>query len=151
MERHTSELVTVTELVRNFASACRAIIPNLERVRVPWRDAEQYDNWDRVAEPLFSTLVVEPCMFQAIRERDLGGLRPARYGFPLALNCNAWIEVQDVSPFPMLDLASVEEPFDHVRCGQIDRLVPLAIARCSFVYLLRGNRCRLEAVDLHAD
>ena len=144
-------VVTVTELVLNFAEACRALIPALDRAEVPWRDAAQYDNWDRIAEPLFETLVTEPCAFQAAGEPGLGSFRLARYGFSAIVDWNAWVAVEGDGSSRMIDLSSVELPFDHVRC-EPDRLVPLNDASFAFIHCgSDGIPRRLEAVDLAAE
>jgi len=144
-------VVSVTDLVLNFADACRLLAPALDRAHVPWRDGSQWDNWYRIAEPLFKTLVTEPCAFQAVGEAKLGRLRVARYGFASA-DSNAWIAVEGNPPAKMVDLSSNASPFDHVRCGEPPRLVPLQDARFVFVYTgSHGNLVQLETVDLEAE
>ena len=44
------------------------MVPALDCAEVAWRDKGQYDNRSRIAEPLFETLVTEPCAFQAAGE-----------------------------------------------------------------------------------
>ena len=141
----------MTELILNFADACRALVPRLDRAEVAWRDGEQGDNWDRVAEPLFETLVIEPCVFQAVGEADAAKLRPARYGFLPTTNTNAWILTDNGGSVRMIDLASVARPFDHVRGEERDTLIPIADARFGFVYVSPdGVRRRIDKVDLRA-
>jgi hypothetical protein len=143
-------IVTITELVLNFAEACRFLVPSLNRAEVSWRDGAQGPNWDRIAEPLFETLVTEPCAFQAVGEGRLMELRSAVYGFAPAGDCNAWIIVEGSGR--MIDLASVEVPFDHVRCEELNELVPLEVSRFAFVYDDgNGIQHRIEAVDLAAE
>lgn len=143
-------VVTVTDLVLNFAEACSALVPALDRAEVPWRDESQYDNWDRIAEPLFESLVTEPCAFHAVGEGGLGKLRLARYGFSIAGDCNAWIAVEGDGSARMIDLSSVALPFDHVRC-EPNRLMPLKDVRFAFVYNgWDGIPRRLKTVDLAA-
>jgi hypothetical protein len=109
-------VVTVTDLVLNFAAACRALVPSLELAEVPWQDGRQYDNFHRVAEPLFLTLVTEPCAFQAGGETGAGKLQLARYAYGDAEGDTGWIVVSGVGR--LISLASVEAPFDYVRCGE---------------------------------
>ena len=144
--------VTVTDLVLNFAEACRALVPSLDRAGVPWRDGGQYDNWDRIAEPLFESLVTEPCAFAAVGEAGLGRLRVARYGFAPAADENAWIAVDGVHPARMVGLSSTAGPFDHVQCAGTSNLVPLTDARFIFVYEANdGSPQRLAVVNLAAE
>ena len=74
-------LITVTNLVLNFARACRSLVPALERAAVAWQDETQYDNWDRIAEPMFESLVIEPCVYAAVGEENIHTLSIAQYGF----------------------------------------------------------------------
>lgn len=135
----------------NFAEACRAVVPALDRAGVPWRDGEQYDNWDRVAEALFESLVTEPCVFQAVGEAGLAKLRAARYGFAPDANCNAWVAVQGDPPTQVINLSSLTSPFDHVQCEEPTRLVPLEGRRFIFLYDAGDGTRRLENVDLAAE
>jgi len=143
--------VTVTDLMLNFAAACRALVPSLDRAGVPWHAEEQYDNWDRVAEALFESLVTEPCAFQAVGEPGSAKLRTGRYGFAPEANCNAWVAVEDDRSTRVIDLSSVRAPFAHVRCEEPTGLVPLEGRRFVFVYDAGEGAQRLQSVDLAAE
>ena len=137
--------LTVTDLVLNFAYACRALVPSLDRAAVPWQDEAQYDNWDRVAEALFETLVTEPCVFQAVGEARSISLHPATYGFAHDPGCNAWLAVNRGRPTRVISLASVASPFDHARCEGEPELVTLREHEFVFVYDTGdGLRCLAE-------
>lgn len=145
-------IITVTDLILNFAEACRALVPSLNRAEVLWGDGQQGNNWDRVAEALFRTLVSEPCAFHAVGEEGAAKLQILPYGFSPSSECNAWFTVEDGRPDRMVDLASVGHPFDHVRCGDPLRLVPLTSARFAFVHDNGGGlQMRVDAVDLEAE
>ena len=143
--------VTVTDLMLNFAEACRALVPALDRANVPWRDGEQYDNWDRIAVDLFETLVTEPCAFQAVGEAGLITLRIARYGFASEVDCNAWVAAQGDREARVIALSSLTTPFDHVRFEEPIGLVPLEGRRFVFVYDTGDGAQRLDIVDLAAE
>ena len=143
--------ITVTDLILNFVEACRALVPSLNRAEVPWKDGQQGDGWDRVAEALFKTLVSEPCAFHACGEAGAARLRMLPYGFLPSAECNAWFTVEDGHSNRIVDLVSVEHPFDRVRCGDPHRLVPLIGAQFAFVYDKGGGlQHRVDAVDLEA-
>jgi hypothetical protein len=145
--------ITVTNLVFNFRDACRALVPSLDRARVAWSDANQYDNWDRIAEALFESFVAEPCMFQA-NEIGLGALQLTKYGFSIAPNANAFICV--VAPqggeCRFINLASYDEPFDHVRAlGTFGEIIA-PIAQCEFSFVMTGptgKQLRATEINLH--
>jgi hypothetical protein len=144
--------ITVTDLVRNFADACRALVPSLARAAVPWRDNEQYDNWDRIAEALFESLVTEPCAFHAVGEAGLDKVRVARYGFAPDAGFNAWVALDVAHPAWLIGLSSIAGPFDHAQCVEPTGLVPLDAARFVFVYESDdGSQRRLELVNFEAE
>ena len=143
--------VSVTDLVLNFADACRALVPAVDRAEVPWRDGEQYDNWDRIAEALFESLVTEPCAFQAAGEAGLAKLRVARYGFSPDAEANAYVARLGDLPTQLITLSSVAAPFDHAYCEEPTGRVPLAGSRFVFVYDAGDGTQRLEHVDLAAN
>lgn len=108
--------ITVTDFIFNFRNACQALVPCLDRARIAWSDANQYDNWDRISEALFESLVAEPCVFQA-HEIGLDAPRLTKYGISNAPTANAFIGVvaSQGEECRFISLASHDEPFDHVR------------------------------------
>jgi len=146
--------VTVTALVLNFADACRAIVPMLDGAGVAWGDLGQYDNWDRVAEPLFASLVTEPCAFAAVGEANISKLRIARYGFsPVPGDCNAYIAVDGDDPKRMLGLSTADRPFDIVRVVRGEAEDKVLLINCKFAFVFSGADGRehhLTEVDLDA-
>jgi hypothetical protein len=133
--------VTVTDLVQNFADACRALVPALDRANVPWRDNEQYDNWDRVVEPLFETLVTEPCTFAAVGEPGLIRLQVVPYGSrEHDPKCNAYVALDDPSPKRLVGLYSNVLPFDEVVFCECNgsAMGTLALRDARFVFVFAG-------------
>lgn len=51
--------MTVTEVLLNFRQALLAILPTVEKVGIPWRRPDAYDEWDGIASALFKSLVFE--------------------------------------------------------------------------------------------
>ncbi len=144
--------VSVTDLVRNFAGACRALVPHLDRARIPWADRQQYDNWERVAETLFVSLVLEPCRFQAETSFPQISLILRRYGFS-ASGENAFLHLDagGTADCRFTQLRSVDRPFDCCE-GEIggERVLrPVATASFSFVVVgLDGQHREIKAVAL---
>ena len=85
---------TVSDLLRNFAEACRALVPSLDRASVRWAGemASTYDNWDRVAEALSESLVLEPCRFHVAAVFPSAVLKLERYGF-MPAGANAFVSL----------------------------------------------------------
>ena len=71
--------ITISSLVNNLAVACRALIPALDCAAVPWREGTRYDNWERIEEVLFKSLVAEPCEHEASVIGEYARFAP--YGF----------------------------------------------------------------------
>ena len=146
--------MTVTDLMLNFAEACQALGPAMDRAGVPWRD-QSYDNWDRVADALFLTLVAEPCAFDAVGEAGLSRLRIAEYGFAAVdPQCNAWIALDDASARRVVELSTVTKPFDHVVVAGDGGLEQVAVMDARFVFVFEtpaGTQERLSSVNLEAE
>lgn len=147
-----SRQITVTELVRNFGEACRALVPSLDRAEIPWTDGRQYDNWDRIAEALFESLVLEPCCYEVWDVEPGRPLDVARYGFvPSSESAFVQLHLPEGGRCRFMRLVSLERPFDHcegVAEGE-SRVVALGQAELSFVVLGTGGERRgIGVVDL---
>jgi len=143
---------TVTDLVLNFGDACRALVPSLDRARIPWSDANQYDNWDRIAEALFESLVGEPCKLQAAKI-GFDRVQLGRYGFDIASAANAFISV--VTPYctdcRLISLVSQERPFSHIRAVGSSRETVAPIDQCDFAFVIvdhAGKTYQFSEIDL---
>ncbi|GGF13456.1 hypothetical protein GCM10011611_18930 [Aliidongia dinghuensis] len=112
--------ISVSDLVFNFAKACRLLVPVLDVAAVPWQEGKQYDSWERVEEALFRTLVCEVCEFEAHSSGK--AVHFGRYGFDdHDLEANAKLVVvpkQDTAPWRYVRLATSHQPFDAVRCSR---------------------------------
>jgi hypothetical protein len=148
------QIVTVTSLVLNFADACRALVPMLDGAAVPWGDEGQYDNWDRIAEALYGTLVTEPCALAALGEGNLSKLAIARYGFsPAPGDCNAYVAVEGVNPKRLVGLSTAKRPFDQVRVAGAEAAETMLLRGCRFIFVFPGpdgTQQRLTDLDLDA-
>jgi hypothetical protein len=119
---------------------------------VPWSDANQYDNWDRIAEALFESLVVEPCRSQA-GEIGLEPLQWDIYGFDVSSNANAFISVAipGTTDCKLISLVSKGQPFSHVRAIGVSGEVIAPITQCDFALVMigpAGEQYRLTELDL---
>jgi hypothetical protein len=52
--------VTVTELICNFRAGLLGLLPSIERVGIPWKRPDAYDEWDNLAAAVYHALIVEP-------------------------------------------------------------------------------------------
>jgi hypothetical protein len=117
--------------------ACRALVPTLDAARVPWREGKQYDNWERLEEALFKSLVSEPCEYEALEAGEVA--RFSRYGFDAEddhANAKLVVLTNDENhSWRYVRLATQKWPFDALRCvrnGEI-RVFPLGEANFRFL------------------
>ena len=147
-----SQELSVTQLVLNFAEACRALVPHMDRALVSWRDGQQFDNWDRVAEALFQSLVVEPCAFAAKSLTGDLALRLSRYGFASPYNPkdSAVCVVDGNRPTRLLRLTSDLQPFDTVVHGpDVAATMPIENADFAFIAVDENGKSHiLRRIDL---
>jgi len=55
----TSWQTTVSGLVLIFRDALAALVPHMERAKLPWREGEAYDEWDEISEVIFDKIVAQ--------------------------------------------------------------------------------------------
>lgn len=51
--------MTVTSVLLNFRNALLVLLPMVERVEIPWKRVDAYDEWDAITSVLFNKLVQE--------------------------------------------------------------------------------------------
>lgn len=163
--------ISVTDLVHNFADACRALVPMLDRADVPWKDEAKYDNWDRISEPLFKSLVTEPCAFAAVGEAGLNKLSIVGYDFypshafpadglssrlkrPPQPPGYAYVALDGPTPSRFIGFSSVDAPFDHIVVDRGTQIETLPLGEEKFVFVIEerdGSLQRIETLDLAAE
>jgi hypothetical protein len=50
---------SIDELVRSFRDAICALIPVAERVQMHWREPDVYDDWDRICDAIYRSIVID--------------------------------------------------------------------------------------------
>ena len=110
---------TVTELMFVFRDSLRALVPCAERLKMPWRDAEAYDDWDNIAEALYRNMVINSIEYWAWTTADATLVVP-NYDLRYPTYADkSFIEVAQPVPDPgfyhiFLAFRTVEDPFDTV-------------------------------------
>lgn len=56
--------MSVLRAILNFGQALAAVVPVFERAGVPWKRPDAYDDWDAVANAVFSALVTEDLRYR---------------------------------------------------------------------------------------
>lgn len=70
---------TVEELMYVLKGALTALTPWLEKSKIPYKESEAYDDWDKITATLYESMVI-----QSIRFSEIGNIRKkefAKYGF----------------------------------------------------------------------
>jgi len=67
---------SVTELLTIFRGAVIAIIPWIEKAKIPWTDEDAYDDFDNIVESLYNNIVLATLENGVLTEYST-----ARYGF----------------------------------------------------------------------
>jgi hypothetical protein len=125
----TNWRVTITEVIGIFRDALCALVPHAERARMPWRESEAYDDWDRIARALFESFVLDTLRWGL--PGDKGHLlRMPTYDVGVE-NYSGWSTLalsssSGRSPLPgevlaFRSLVSAGEPFDTVRAILVSR------------------------------
>jgi hypothetical protein len=109
--------VTVDELVAIFRAGLMDLIPTFDRAHIPWRGDQTYDDFERVAEALYDSVVRD----SLASARGLqGAMGIARYGLREQRE-RSRILVNDPSlKLSLLGLISLNTAFDAIQCVRID-------------------------------
>ena len=65
-------VTSIDELVKSFRDAICALIPVAERVHMSWREPAAYDDWDRICEAIYRSIVID----SIVHARGIGGFAP---------------------------------------------------------------------------
>lgn len=103
-----------TDLVNKLADILRFLVPYFDAVGITWKDNDQYDNYDRIADTLFREIVLHPLSYQEFGEERSYQYDMPPYGAPWGTLCVRDSRTgQDLGPF--VRLTSVKSPFDAVK------------------------------------
>jgi hypothetical protein len=113
----------LTDVLLNFRAALLAIAPLAERVGIPWKRPDAYDEWDTIATSLFESLIVRIVRW-SVPEELQGELRIPPYDLLLeSYRDMATIEVTHPAlgrgRWMFHAFATVENPFDAVEVRQL--------------------------------
>ncbi len=154
--------MTVDEVIENFRSALRALVPCAERARIGWRREDAYDDWDEIAASLFKGLVSEPLRWalpEPERERfalPAYDLLVERYVTPTMIE----VALTGTDGLRILHaLGTQREPFDVCECRIIDgNGIPLSkeieshsLESVHFRLRHRGENGRILVLDGETD
>ncbi len=111
--------VSITELLRCFQEALLALVPVADKVRIPWREPENYDNWDSIATALYNSIVIGSVDY-AIQFQ--GSLPISRYDIHVSTyGSESFIGLESLrQSAALVCLETVERPFDTCLFARLD-------------------------------
>lgn len=111
MSETAPRTITIESVMRNFRDSLRAVIPMFEKVELPWKEPDAYDQWDDVATALYNGLVATTVNFVL---EGRGELRLPRYNWqePTYANLSFIGEAERGERTPLVCLQTSSEPFD---------------------------------------
>ena len=111
--------ITVSELVGLFQEALQAVVPVAAKARIPYGEETAYDDWDRIAQCLYDSIVIRNIRFA----RGIGQsvvLPDYAMSYDRLDAFDAYIQVIDplgtaVGPIVFYGFVTHRQPFDTVR------------------------------------
>jgi hypothetical protein len=109
--------VTVDEMIQIFRQALIDLIPTFERARITWRGDQTYDDFERIPEALWDSIVAD----SVANARGLEKAESlARYSFVDPGRAHSRILVNDPQQRLAFHLfGSRDKPFDTIECHKI--------------------------------
>lgn len=154
---------TVTKLIKNFRDALISMLPIMERSKIGWRDEEQSDSFDGIAENLFNWFVLNN-LENFIRDKYRKESTISKYNFYYKdYSKISFIEVSKGGEDPLgyhifTSLKTDKASFDTVVCDKIDKMgqvlsknVELNFEEVKFIFHYRsvmGDLMNFEKIEL---
>lgn len=145
-----SRVVSVGDLVHNFAKALVALTPYADRAFVDW-GPEPGDPWERVAEALFESLVTEPLVYGVYDLWQVSDLSLAAHDYDFNDQAhNSYIQVAsaELEAFGKLKSINISDP-TTIKVAVTEALGTerlLLLEACTFAFAYRRGQ-GWEAVE----
>lgn len=144
----------VTELVVVFRDCLRALTPYVGKAGIEWEDGKSYDDWDAIAQTLYSTIVGETIVY-TVEGENFSKLTPYGLVMPNYTGQSFLFCAQHGRGAPFLKLEGIRPPFDTAVFLELDatdkptgRETRAPLSKCEFLALLRSSRGERELVDV---
>ncbi len=110
---------SVSKLIQAFQQSLVALLPMMERVKIPWKDGNAYDDWDEICDVLFKNIVVNSlhCRLSDSKPLPPYGIRQDNYESKSFIG----IEMQNVSHAAFVGFKSGEEPFNQLEVAILNK------------------------------
>jgi hypothetical protein len=145
---------SIGEVVVIFSDCLRALIPYVQRVGIEWEEGKNYDDWDTIAQTLYTTIVANAVAYtvegEGFKQLAPYSLILPNYAHESILYCS---ELGPASPF--LKLVRSDMPFDTAVFIELDRSgkptdheVCISLRRVQLRALLRCGEEQRELVNV---
>jgi hypothetical protein len=143
----------------NFRAGLLGLVPCFERVGIPWKRPEAYDEWDNSATAVYQALIVEPLRSTlAEAERDVFSLADYDMLLPTYAGKSV-IEVLPACSYKTMKvfhaLGTVSNPFDVVELRSVRRnglpqsdvLETIPLEGTKFAFRLNANGFSVNIIE----
>jgi hypothetical protein len=112
----------VTELIVIFHDSLVALVPQMDRARIEWRNESAYDDWDAIAQTLFAHIVVASLRWALPEEKSVLNVPEYNTTYDQYIGKAIIVVEQDTHARPLVfhSFETAHEPFDTVRAVEID-------------------------------
>jgi hypothetical protein len=146
----------VTELVMIFSECLRSLTPHVKKVGIEWEEGKNYDDWDAIAQTLYSAVVGSTIAY-TVEGRGFRGLAPYALIMPDYSELSFLFCIQS-KQLPFLRLERSERPFDSAVFLELDAegkptggRTRKLLRDCQLSALLRSSTEQREIVDVVAE
>lgn len=124
----------LTKVMERFQRSLIKLVPLADEAEICWRDGESYDEWDRIAQALFRSFVVDEVSRELSCECVFADY-DMRYSSYSSLT-HIMVDSKDLrAPCIFIAYSTQDDPFDSMRV--VD---PIAINANSFVIKAHGAK-----------
>jgi hypothetical protein len=110
---------SVRDLVMVFSDCLRVLTPYVGKVGIAWEDGQNYDDWDAIAQTLYSSLVDNTIAY-TVEGRGFSKLTPYGLMMPDYSGKSFLFSAQSGRGAPFLKLEAAEMPFDTAAFLKLD-------------------------------
>ena len=145
----------ISTLLEIFGESLNAIVPIMDTMKIGWRDADAYDDWDEIASVLYRNIVEKSIQHSTVTIVDT---RLAPYDLLIP----SYLEQDYISVIhkgsEKLNLAFIgystrKKPFDVVKCVAVDsdytaseEILYLPVNECEFELVAHNNGHNLRRI-----
>lgn len=114
--------VDIHQLLLIVRDAYVALVPTLEKARIPWANEHAYDDWDRIADSIYNSVAINAILHSSECAR---ASNIVRYSYAhedySGLSFFLITDADTSSSLAFVNFFTKVSPFDHFNCRIIDQ------------------------------